>query len=66
MTAFDGFRVITRKNMSNTTLRKNQKNQLNNTGINQQKLRAFAGELLTRATIFWLKSLCQLGFVCFF
>ena len=27
-----------RKNMSNTTLRKNQKNQLNNTGINQQKL----------------------------
>ncbi len=31
--------------MSNTTLRKNQKNQLNNTGINQQKLRAFAGEL---------------------
>ncbi|CAB5507948.1 hypothetical protein AZO1586I_2223, partial [Bathymodiolus thermophilus thioautotrophic gill symbiont] len=25
--------------MSNTTLRKNQKNQLNNTGINQQKLR---------------------------
>jgi hypothetical protein len=24
--------------MSNTTLRKNQKNQLNNTGINQQKL----------------------------
>jgi hypothetical protein len=26
-------------------LRKNQKNQLNNTGINQQKLRAFAGEL---------------------
>ena len=31
--------------MSNITLRKNQKNQLNNTGINQQKLRAFAGEL---------------------
>ena len=29
--------------MSNITLRKNQKNQLNNTGINQQKLRAFAG-----------------------
>jgi hypothetical protein len=26
--------------MSNTTLRKNQKNRLNNTGINQQKLRA--------------------------
>ena len=31
--------------MSNTTLRQNQKNQLNNTGINQQKLRAFADEL---------------------
>ena len=28
--------------MSNITLRKNQKNQLNNTGINQQKLRAQA------------------------
>ena len=31
--------------MSNTTPRQNQKNQLNNTGINQQKLRAFADEL---------------------
>ena len=29
--------------MSNITLRKNQKNQLNNTGINQQKHGVFAG-----------------------
>ena len=32
--------------MSNTTLRKNQKSQLNDTGIDQQKLRAFASELV--------------------
>lgn len=31
--------------MSNTTINKQAKQQLNNTGINQQKLRAFAGEL---------------------
>ena len=31
--------------MSNTTLRKNRKNQLNNTGVNQQKIQAFANEL---------------------
>lgn len=31
--------------MRNTTLRKNRKNQANDTGVNQQKLRAFAEEL---------------------
>ncbi len=31
--------------LRNTTLRKNRKNQANDTGVNQQKFRAFAGEL---------------------